>query len=118
MQIGDNVGTDIRIKTFKDNFKILIEKIKAESPNARILLVGVWYGNNGLSDFIQQTAQDTGCEFVPIFSLNNYDNRAKVGDTITFNNGSTMTVPAKYASHPGDKGHKEIADAILAQLAL
>lgn len=118
VQIGDNAGTDIRIKTFKDNFKILIEKIKAESPNVRILLVGVWYGNNGLSDFIQQTAQDTGCEFVPIFSLNNYDNRAKVGDTITFNNGSTMTVPAKYASHPGDKGHKAIADAILKQLAL
>ena len=118
IQIGDNVGTDIRIKTFKNNLKSLVERVKADSPAARILLIGVWYGNNGLSDFIKQVAQDTGCEFVPIFDLNTLDNRAKVGDTITFNNGSTMAVPAKYASHPGDKGHKAIADAILAQLAL
>lgn len=118
IQIGDNVGTDIRIKTFKNNLKSLVERVKADSPAARILLIGVWYGNNGLSDFINQVAQDTGCEFVPIFDLNTLDNRAKVGDTITFNNGSTMAVPAKYASHPGDKGHKAIADAILEQLAL
>lgn len=118
IQIGDNVGTDIRIKTFKNNLKSLVERVKADSPAARILLIGVWYGNNGLSDFIKQVAQDTGCEFIPIFGLNTWDNRAKVGDTITFNNGSTMAVPAKYASHPGDKGHKAIADAILAQLAL
>lgn len=118
IQIGDNAGTDIRIKTFKNNLKSLVERVKVNSPNARIVLIGVWYGNNGLSDFIKQVAQDTGCEFVPIFGLNTWDNRAKVGDTITFNNGSTMAVPAKYASHPGDKGHKAIADAILAQLAL
>lgn len=118
IQIGDNVGTDIRIKTFKNNLKSLVERVKADSPNVRILLIGIWYGNNGLSDFIKQVAQDTGCEFVSIYGLNTWDNRAKVGDTITFNNGSTMAVPAKYASHPGDKGHKAIADAILAQLAL
>ena len=118
IQIGDNVGTDIRIKTFKNNLKSLVERVKADSPTARILLIGVWYGNNGLSDFIKQVAQDTGCEFVPIYGLNTWENRAKVGDTITFNNGSTMAVPTKYASHPGDKGHKAIADAILAQLAL
>ena len=118
IQIGDNVGTDIRIKTFKNNLKSLVERVKTDSPAARIVLIGVWYGDNGLSDFIKQVAQDTGCEFIPIFGLNTYDNRAKVGDTITFNNGSTMTVPAKYASHPGDKGHKAIADAILAQLNL
>ncbi|PIN30469.1 hypothetical protein DB324_04335 [Limosilactobacillus reuteri] len=117
IQIGDNVNQN-NLARFKQYLPKLVQQIKSDSPNATIMLVGVWFDHDGLADYLKQLAQDQGCLYVAISALYNSENRAKVGDTITFNNGSTMTVPAKYASHPGDKGHKAIADAILAQLNL
>ena len=117
IQIGDNVNQN-NLARFKQYLPKLVQQIKSDSPNVKIMLVGVWFDHDGLADYLKQLAQDQGCLYVAISALYNYENRAKVGDTITFNNGSTMTVPAKYASHPGDKGHKAIADAILKQLAL
>lgn len=117
IQIGDNVNQN-NLARFKQYLPKLVQQIKSDSPNATIMLVGVWFDHDGLADYLKQLAQDQGCLYVAISALYNSENRASVGDTITFNNGSTMTVPAKYASHPGDNGHKAIADAILSQLNL
>ena len=117
IQIGDNVNQN-NLARFKQYLPKLVQQIKSDSPNVKIMLVGVWFDHDGLADYLKQLAQDQGCLYVAISALYNSENRASVGDTITFNNGSTMTVPAKYASHPGDKGHKAIADAILSQLNL
>ena len=117
IQIGDNVDQN-NLARFKQYLPKLVQQIKSDSPNVKIMLVGVWFDHDGLADYLKQLAQDQGCLYVAISALYNYENRASVGGTITFNNGSTMTIPAKYASHPGDKGHKAIADAILSQLNL
>lgn len=117
IQIGDNVNQN-NLARFKQHLPKLVQQIKSDSPNVKIMLVGVWFDHDGLADYLKQLAQDQGCLYVAISALYNSENRASVGGTITFNNGSTMTVPAKYASHPGDKGHKAIADAILSQLNL
>lgn len=117
IQIGDNVSQD-NLARFKEYLPKLVQRIKAESPNVNIMLVGVWFDHDGLADYLEQLAEDQNCLYVAISALYNSENRASVGGTITFNNGSTMTIPAKYASHPGDKGHKAIADAILSQLNL
>lgn len=112
IQLGDNVNNAARVKTFRNNLPKLINKIKQNSPRAQIVLIGVWFDNYGVSDIIKQVAADQNCDYVSIDSLNTTANQATVGDTITFNDGSTMETPEKYATHPGDAGHKAIADRI------
>lgn len=116
IQIGDNVNSDLRRTTFKANFEKLINAIKSANPTADILIAGVWFDGAGLQNWLLDFANNHNCMFAPLHDLYNGETIAKVGDTITFADGTQMAVYEAIKTHPGDKGHALIADRIYSTL--
>lgn len=63
---------------------------------------------------IKQAVSDTGSTFVDITGYSSSpENNSYIGAKITKPDGTVITVTdSGYAAHPGDKGHKLIADAV------
>src|SRR5699024_9279989 len=72
IQIGDNVNQN-NLARFKEYLPKLVQQIKSDSPNVKIMLVGVWFDHDGLADYLKQLAQDQGCLYVAISALYNYE---------------------------------------------
>lgn len=116
IQIGDNVNSDLRRATFKANFGKLINAIKSTNPTADILIAGVWFDGGGLQNWLLDFASSHNCMFAPLHDLYNGETIAKVGDTITFADGTQMQVYEAIKTHPGNKGHALIADRVFSTL--
>lgn len=116
IQIGDNVNSDLRRTTFKVNFEKLINAVRDANPTADILIAGVWFDGAGLQNWLLDFANNHNCMFASLHDLYNGETIAKVGDTITFADGTQMAVYDAIKTHPGDKGHALIADRIYSTL--
>ena len=112
VQIGDNVNTELRRTTFKNNFSKLIRAIRTNNPAADIVVAGAWFNNANIESWLQSQASNLNYTFVPLSDLSTSANMATVGDTVTFNDGVQMQVYEAIRTHPGNKGMKAIADRI------
>ncbi len=116
LQIGDNANNDTRRATFARNLPKLVASIRAGSPSARVILLGIWFTNDTNVRTMQETAAAYGCGLVRIDDLNVKANQATEGQLITYPDGTTTTAPAKWVTHPGDQGMQAIADRIIQTL--
>lgn len=112
VQIGDNVNTELRRTTFKNNFSKLISAIRVSNPTADIVVAGAWFNNANIEGWLQSQSEPLNYTFVPLSDLSTSANMATVGDTVTFDDGFQMQVYEAIRTHPGNKGMQEIANRI------
>lgn len=113
IQIGDNVNSPIRQTTFNTNFPKLLQQIRTNSPNARIICVSGWFNYNSIADDVQRIANEKGCDYIFIKPLYVAENMGVAGATVTYADNSTGVIDPAWVSHPGNAGMKAIANAIL-----
>ena len=112
VQIGDNVNTELRRQTFKNNFSKLIRAIRTNNPAADIAVAGAWFNNDNIEGWLQSQAKSLNYTFVPLSDLSTSANMATIGDTVTFDDGFQLQVYKAIRTHPGDKGMEAIANRI------
>lgn len=112
VQIGDNVNTELRRQTFKNNFSKLIRAIRTNNPAADIVVAGAWFNNANIEGWLQSQSKPLNYTFVPLSDLSTSSNMATVGDTVTFDDGVQMQVYEAIRTHPGNKGMEAIANRI------
>ncbi len=113
LQIGDNVNSPIRQTTFNTNFPKLLQQIRTNSPNARIICVSGWFNYNSIANDVQRIANEKGCDYIFIKPLYVAENMGVAGATVTYADNSTGVIDPAWVSHPGNAGMKAIANAIL-----
>ena len=112
VQIGDNVNTELRQQTFRNNFSKLIRAIRTNNPTADIVVAGAWFNNANIESWMQSQASNLNYTFVPLSDLSKSANMATIGDTVTFDDGFQFQVDKAIRTHPGDKGMEAIANRI------
>lgn len=111
LQLGDNVNNEIRRNVFKTSFLELLKEIRTDCKKARIIVCGIWFTSETYETLSQ--CINYGCELVDIRSLNVKENQGVTGETITYKDGSTESLPAPWSTHAGNKGMALIANAII-----
>lgn len=115
-QLGDNC---VPTETFEDSVTELVNHVKNYSPNARMLLVGMWFINEERLNLMPQIAEKLGMEFVDISDLVVDENKSYIGAEITATDGKKDTISTvEEAFHPNDKGMKKISDRIYETLGI
>ena len=118
IQAGENVA-QAGISKFQTDGIALVRHIRSIATKARVLFVGVWYPDTPKVDAIQEICNQTGAIFCNISDIYSPETTGKIGDIITYDDGSTTTITLEsQASHPGNAGMKAISDKILKTLGL
>lgn len=115
IQIGDNINTIEKKAVFENGADKLVKYIRTNAPKSRIAWVGEWYSTPEKQEIIKTVCQKYGIIFVDISDLPSVsDNKAKIGDSITYNDGRVETISnSGIASHPSSQGMKKIANRII-----
>lgn len=114
LQLGDNFNSDGANAVMERGLTEMCRFARRNAPNARVVLIGAWYGTTERQKKLLNASKNSGVMFVDIWDLHVEENQANVGDTITFTDGSTQKVQdTGDASHPSSKGMKLIADRII-----
>lgn len=116
VQIGDNVNTELRRTTFKNNFSKLIRAIRTNNPAADIVVAGAWFNNANIESWLQSQSKILNYIFVPLSDLSTSANMASLDDVVTFDDGVQMQVYPAIRTHPGNKGMQAIAERIYSYL--
>lgn len=113
LQLGENAAD---LSNYKEDMINLIEYIKEKAPKATIILIGEFW-NVEKNVLREQAAMDEGIKFADISEIiGEKEYQSKTGTTCYLEDGSTVKVSKEAAAHPGDKGMKYIADAIISQI--
>ncbi|HCU43194.1 MAG TPA: hypothetical protein DIC48_07155 [Leuconostoc pseudomesenteroides] len=116
VQLGDNVNTDARHATFANDVDKLIKNIRSVSPKATIIWVGSWFiSYPTLMQEIEVSVEKNGGLLADITKhRNDMSYQSYIGATRTGLDGVSFKVASRgEASHPGDTGHKYIAEEII-----
>ena len=68
VQLGDNVNTEEKRRTFSETCKMILEFIRTHAPNARVVWVGSWYAKE-LKTTYEKACKETGCMYVDITDI-------------------------------------------------
>lgn len=119
LQMGDNVNTDLKQKTFNEvTAELLIERIKERCPRARIIWIHGWYNYERTAEKIKELCQRWGIERVDMSGLRSKENEGHAQKTCIGADGSVCEVSPRWVTHPGDLGMQKIADKIIRKLKL
>ena len=115
LQFGDNLNTDEKRKNLETDIPNLVSWIRNASPKALIYWVGMHYGSQDFVDRIKRICKPLDVPFVDIYQFSKDPKyKSHVGAIIDLPDGTKYTVTDPgVASHPGDLGHKAIADEII-----
>ena len=98
VQLGDNVNTSEKLEVFKTSCKMLLSAIRNKCNNARVVWLGMWYGNSTKYSIISNACFNTGCDFVSMIKLNKKTGASYIGavqkktlDDYTMNDVSAVT---------------------------
>lgn len=117
IQLGDNINSSARHATFASDADKLIKNIRSVSPKATIIWVGAWFiSYSTLMGEIKTAVENNGGLLADITEhRNDTAYQSYIGATRTGLDGVSFQVSSQgEASHPGDLGHKVIADTIIA----
>ena len=94
IQLGDNVNTNAKYIQFTKqggSFDTMINWMRTNCPNSRIIWVGTWYPT--LHDWLVTACKNKKIEFVDILPLSTYSNKARLGQVVhrTENHSQTLT---------------------------
>ena len=115
LQFGDNLNTDEKRKNLETDIPNLINWIRTASPKALIYWVGIYYASPDFVERIKRICQPLDVTFVDIYQYSkDAKYKSEMGKVLRLPDGSDYTITnAGVASHPGDLGHKAIADEII-----
>lgn len=115
LQFGDNLNTDEKRKNLETDIPNLVNWIRAASPKALIYWVGIYYASPDFVERIKRICAPLGVTFVDIYQYSkDAKYKSEMGKVLRLPDGSNYTITnAGVASHPGDLGHKAIADEII-----
>ena len=116
LQIGDNANNATRRTVFAAGLPRLVRAMRAASPGARIILLGVWFAHADTIRALEDAASSCGAELVRIDDLAVSANMGVKGQTITYQDGSSITAMDNWITHPGDRGMRLIAERLVAAL--
>jgi hypothetical protein len=117
LQLGDNVGTQ-KLANFLECTPILLQRIKALCPRARILWVCGWFNSPLTTPPITRFCEEWKLERVDILSVRSPETQSYSGAPYETADGSVATVKDLWITHPGDLGMQRIADRIIETLSL
>lgn len=121
IQLGDNINTDAKKATFYEDAVAMIGWFKKNAPKAQIIWVANWY-NTAFSypKIVQAAAQFNNVKVCNITDLGALvENQGYIGMEYTDDNGVVKTVSnSGVASHPGNAGHRIIADRVKKMLGM
>jgi len=107
--IGENVpklDSETAKTQFAASFGKLLSGVKKGSPSAKIIVRSCFWPSQAKDQILKQACQDVGGTFVDISGLAKDESNFARSERSFDNKG--------VANHPGDKGMRAIADAILA----
>lgn len=115
LQFGDNLNNDEKRKNLETDIPNLISWIRNASPKALIYWVGIYYGSQDFVERVKRICAPLDVTFVDISRFSKDPKyKSYVGAVIDLPDGTKYTVTDPgVASHPGDLGHKGIADEII-----
>ena len=115
LQFGDNLNTDEKRKNLETDIPNLVNWIRAASPKTLIYWVGIYYASPDFVEKIKRICKPLGVTFVDIYQYSkDAKYKSEMGKVLRLPDGSNYTITnAGVASHPGDLGHKAIADEII-----
>lgn len=115
LQFGDNLNTDEKRKNLETDIPNLINWIRTASPKALIYWVGVYYASPDFVERIKRICKPLDVTFVDIYQYSkDAKYKSEMGKVLRLPDSSNYTITnAGVASHPGDLGHKAIADEII-----
>lgn len=115
LQFGDNLNTDEKRKNLETDIPNLVNWIRAASPKALIYWVGIYYASPDFVERIKRICKPLDVTFVDIYQYSkDAKYKSEMGKVLRLPDGSDYTITnAGVASHPGDLGHKAIADEII-----
>lgn len=115
LQFGDNLNTDEKRKNLETDIPNLINWIRTASPKALIYWVGIYYASPDFVERIKRICKPLDVTFVDIYQYSkDAKYKSEMGKVLRLPDGSNYTIAnAGVASHPGDLGHKAIADEII-----
>ncbi len=115
LQFGDNLNTDEKRKNLETDVPNLINWIRTASPKALIYWVGIYYASPDFVERIKRICKPLDVTFVDIYQYSkDAKYKSEMGKVLRLPDGSNYTITnAGVASHPGDLGHKAIADEII-----
>lgn len=117
LQLGDNVNTEEKIAVFAESGDLLINRIKEQSPRARIIIIHGWYNKPRVYDLIVSLCERHGIERVFIGDLRSYDTESHTDESFALPDGTVLPISDTWRTHPGDKGMKLIAERIIENLS-
>lgn len=117
LQMGDNVGTQ-KLANFLACTPVLLERIKALCPRARILWVHGWFNRPLTAPPINRFCQEWQLESVDISSTRSPESQSYSGAPYTNSDGTGGIVKDIWITHPGDLGMERIAGKIIKTLNL
>lgn len=115
LQFGDNLNTDEKRKNLETDIPNLINWIRTASPKALIYWAGIYYASSDFVERIKRICKPLDVTFVDIYQYSkDAKYKSEMGKALRLPDGSNYTITnAGVASHPGDLGHKAIADEII-----
>lgn len=115
LQFGDNLNTDEKRKNLETDIPNLVNWIRTSSPKCLIYWVGIYYASPEFVERIKRICSTIGVTFVDIYQYSkDAKYKSEMNKVLRLPDGSNYTITNPgVASHPGDLGHKAIADEII-----
>ena len=115
IQLGENTED---LTTFSRDFEALIRYVQERAPQAKILVIGDFWGSGDRDRMKQEAAEKTGAVFVSLEEIrDDPEYQAGIGAVVYDAEGTPHTVEnADVAGHPGDRGMQYIADRVVEAL--
>ena len=115
IQLSENV-TDLT--TFEGDYEELIRYIQKKVPQAQIIVIDDFWDAGERAQAKQLAAENTGVQFIFLGEIKGLpEYKAGLGTVVYDANGEPHTIEHNgVAGHPGDKGMRYIADAVIAAL--
>lgn len=83
VQLSDNVtGTTTGSETFSERSLWLLQHLRENCPNARVVWMGVWFDRGWIPTLLENTKK-TGCEYIDIQPLYLPENVSEIGSLYT-----------------------------------
>lgn len=112
IQLGENVQDTA---TFSEDYADLIEHVKDEAPNAKIVTVGDFWKDDEKDSIKKAVADDESVAYVDLGAIqDSSEYEAGMGTQVEGDDGSEHVINHEgVAKHPGDAGMKRIANAVV-----
>lgn len=112
IQLGENVNDTV---TYEEDYEELINYIHKYAPHAQIIVIDDFWSGDDKSTLKEKAANNIGADFVSLSLIKgNLEYQCGIGTTVYDSEGREHIVKHDgVAAHPGDKGMKYIADAVI-----